>query len=91
MQIIGSLDLDGSNRKVFLKGVKYLYGLIVFGNDMYWIDWQKMFIMKVNKFSGGDVKIFRYNLFGLMDIYVVQFDLGGIVLKGLSIYNVFFF
>lgn len=87
MQIIGSSDLDGSNRKVLLKGVKHPYGLTVFGNDMYWTDWQKMSIMKANKFSGGDVKTLRYNLSGLMDIHAVQLDSGGTVLKGLSTHN----
>lgn len=78
MEIIGSSDLDGSNRKVLLKGVKHPYGLTVFGNDMYWTDWQKMSIMKANKFSGGDVKTLRYNLSGLMDIHAVQLDSGGL-------------
>lgn len=87
MQIIGSSDLDGSNRKVLLKGVKHPYGLTVFGNDMYWTDWQKMSIMKANKFSGGDVKTLRYNLSGLMDIHAVQLDSGGTVSKGLSTHN----
>lgn len=87
MQIIGCSDLDGSNRKFLLEGVKHPYGLTVFGNDMYWTDWQKMSIMKANKFSGGDVETLRYNLSGLMDIHAVQLDSGGTVSKGLSTHN----
>lgn len=87
MQIIGCSDLDGSNRKFLLEGVKHPYGLTVFGNDMYWTDWQKMSIMKANKFSGGDVETLRYNLSGLMDIHAVQLDSGGTVSKGPSTHN----
>ncbi|XP_022326935.2 low-density lipoprotein receptor-related protein 4-like isoform X2 [Crassostrea virginica] len=78
MEVIGCANLDGSNRRILVQGVKHPYGLTVFGNNMYWTDWQKMSILKADKFSGGDVKTLRYNLSGLMDIHAVQLDSGGL-------------
>ncbi|XP_062576146.1 low-density lipoprotein receptor-related protein 4-like isoform X3 [Saccostrea cucullata] len=76
MEVIGSADLNGGNRRLLVKGVKHPYGLTVFGNYIYWTDWQKNSILKADKYTGSDVVTLRYNLSGLMDIHAVQLDTG---------------
>ncbi|XP_055996988.1 low-density lipoprotein receptor-related protein 4-like isoform X3 [Ostrea edulis] len=78
LEMIGCADLDGGNRMTLVEGVKHPYGLTVFGNDIYWTDWQKMSIQRADKFTGNNMATLRYNLSGLMDIHAIQLDLKGL-------------
>lgn len=46
------------------------FGLDVFGNYVYWTDWDTSMIQSINKFTGEERTVLGTNLTGLMDVRV---------------------
>lgn len=46
------------------------FGLDVFGDYVYWTDWQSKSIQSANKNTGGERQILGTNITGLMDVRV---------------------
>ena len=56
-------EMDGTNRQVVLKDkAKHPFGLAVYGDFVYWTDWILRAVVRVNKFTFGDVTFLAKNL-----------------------------
>lgn len=51
-------------------GSEHPFGLDVFGNNIYWTDWETATIQSANKFTGEDKMILGTNITGLVDVRV---------------------
>ncbi|KAF7998627.1 hypothetical protein HCN44_011035 [Aphidius gifuensis] len=71
-KVIETSDLDGSNRKVLMKGVQHPYGLSIMGDLLYWSDWQTKSIHQVNKYTGKDARVIVNKLDGIMDVRTIN-------------------
>ncbi|CAH1786568.1 unnamed protein product [Owenia fusiformis] len=69
---IETADLNGNNRVHLLEQVDHPFGLTVFGDYVYWTDWQKRAITRCDKLTGKHSTIVQGNMDGLMDIHVVS-------------------
>eukprot|EP00916_Digyalum_oweni_P010684 GHVL01017809.1.p1 GENE.GHVL01017809.1~~GHVL01017809.1.p1 ORF type:complete len:900 (-),score=79.94 GHVL01017809.1:617-3316(-) len=70
---IGSSDLDGSNRRMVLRGHQYLghpFAITVFEDYLYWSDWPSESIRRYNKFQKGEVETIAQGLDTPMDIHI---------------------
>ena len=57
---IKSIRFDGSDTHTILKDPKSMpkpFDLVVFGNYVYWTNWQHKSIWRMNKYSGQDLKL----------------------------------
>ncbi|XP_060531905.1 low-density lipoprotein receptor-related protein 4-like [Cylas formicarius] len=72
LRIIASANFDGSARQIILEGstIPYPFGLDVFGDDMFWTDWESKTIEKADKVTGGNRTVLVRNLNDLMGITV---------------------
>ena len=53
-------DIDGSNRHTVLsQSVPHPFSITIFGDYMYWSDWNHMAIERANRFTGTDRTILR--------------------------------
>ena len=55
MDMIGSCNYDGSNRRVVLSAgpaISHPFAITVFEDWLYWSDWDHRTIMRANKFTG---------------------------------------
>ncbi|KAL3843281.1 hypothetical protein ACJMK2_021223 [Sinanodonta woodiana] len=68
---IETLDLNGKNRVTLIDHVAHPFGLTVFGDYIFWTDWQTEVIQRANKNTGKDAIVIQRFLEGLMDIEVV--------------------
>ncbi|XP_064634178.1 low-density lipoprotein receptor-related protein 4-like isoform X2 [Lineus longissimus] len=69
---IETSDLNGKNRVQLIQQVTHPFGLTVFGNYVYWTDWQTRSIQRADKSTGEDRSTIQGNMDGLMDIHVVS-------------------
>lgn len=72
------VDYDGNNGQSLLKGTKSLghpFSITMFGNNLYWTDWQTNSVSSANKYTGSDTRELQ-NLgpSRLFDIKVVHPD-----------------
>ena len=76
MDILGSIDYSGQNRKWILRNnpgmIKHPFALSLFEDIIYFTDWSPGSIRKVNKLHGGSKYIFKTFLKKPMDIQVVH-------------------
>ncbi|XP_046386301.1 vitellogenin receptor-like [Ischnura elegans] len=57
LMIIESIKLDGTDRRIILKGIlKHPYSIDVFEDSIYWSDWEGRGLQSCNKFTGKDRK-----------------------------------
>ncbi|XP_076823399.1 prolow-density lipoprotein receptor-related protein 1-like isoform X2 [Clavelina lepadiformis] len=73
---IESCDFDGRNRKVILsEGLQHVFSLAVLGKYLYWSDWRRDEVLRVNKFTGSNPEILRnYSSLNPMGIVAVFDD-----------------
>ncbi|XP_041365332.1 low-density lipoprotein receptor-related protein 4-like [Gigantopelta aegis] len=69
---IETSDLNGKNRVTLIQQVPHPFGLTVFGDHIYWSDWQTEKIERASKHTGEDRQIIQTRLEGLMDIHMVS-------------------
>lgn len=67
---IECVDLDGSNKRLVLQGLGHPFGLDVYGDFIYWTDWNSKNIKQANKSNASSVSIIRSHLSGLMEVKV---------------------
>jgi hypothetical protein len=60
LNLIGSADLDGANSRVVLYSpemLKHPFSITMFGDSMYWTDWDRNAIFQANKFTGQNASL----------------------------------
>ncbi|GFS04390.1 low-density lipoprotein receptor-related protein, partial [Elysia marginata] len=56
-------EFDGSNRVVILSQFpEHPFGMVIYGNFLYWTDWTFRAVLRVNKWDGSDLKWIRKNI-----------------------------
>uniref|UniRef100_A0A8C2MKS1 Low density lipoprotein receptor-related protein 4 n=1 Tax=Cricetulus griseus TaxID=10029 RepID=A0A8C2MKS1_CRIGR len=71
MKTIEFAGLDGSRRKVLIGSqLPHPFGLTLYGQRIYWTDWQTKSIQSADRLTGLDREILQENLENLMDIHV---------------------
>uniref|UniRef100_UPI00358F15AE low-density lipoprotein receptor-related protein 4 isoform X2 n=1 Tax=Myxine glutinosa TaxID=7769 RepID=UPI00358F15AE len=67
--------LDGTGRQVLIGSqLPHPFGLTVWGDRIYWTDWQAKSLQSADKLSGGDRTVLRNGLDNLMDVHVYQHE-----------------
>lgn len=62
-------NMDGSNRSIFLSyDVQHVCGLSLLGKYLYWSDWRRYLIERVNKDFGGDREVLLTRIPDPMDL-----------------------
>ncbi|WAR04037.1 LRP4-like protein [Mya arenaria] len=69
---IETSTLDGNHRVTLIRNVPHPFGLALFGEFVYWTDWQKQQIERANKHTGKARETIKQLYVGLMDIKVVS-------------------
>ncbi|XP_070536212.1 low-density lipoprotein receptor-related protein 4-like [Ptychodera flava] len=69
---IETSDLNGKNRVLLTNLVTHPFGLTLYGNTLYWTDWQTMDIETANKNNGKERSSIQSRMEGLMDIHMVS-------------------
>ncbi|XP_013395341.1 low-density lipoprotein receptor-related protein 4-like [Lingula anatina] len=73
---IETSDLNGENRVLLISGTQgvldHPFGITVFGEHVYWTDWQTQSIDRANKRTGKNRTVIKDNLEGLMDVLIVS-------------------
>ncbi|XP_050692314.1 low-density lipoprotein receptor-related protein 6-like [Eriocheir sinensis] len=78
MDVIESSSLDGSDRRVVLRDyLPHVFGLSLLGDHIYWTDWQRRSIERVNKLTGEGRKVIVEQLPDLMGLKAVSSKQGG--------------
>ncbi|XP_008541367.2 low-density lipoprotein receptor-related protein 4 [Equus przewalskii] len=71
MKTIEFAGLDGSKRKVLIGSqLPHPFGLTLYGERIYWTDWQTKSIQSADRLTGLDRETLQENLENLMDIHV---------------------
>lgn len=71
MKTIEYAHLDGSERKVLIESnLPHPFGLTLYGERIYWTDWQAKSIQSAEKRTGQARETLQHNLENLMDIHV---------------------
>lgn len=71
MKTIEFAGLDGSQRKVLIGSqLPHPFGLTLYGQRIYWTDWQTKSIQSADRLTGLDRETLQENLENLMDIHV---------------------
>uniref|UniRef100_A0A452S818 LDL receptor related protein 4 n=1 Tax=Ursus americanus TaxID=9643 RepID=A0A452S818_URSAM len=71
MKTIEFACLDGSKRKVLIGSqLPHPFGLTLYGERIYWTDWQTKSIQSADRLTGLDRETLQENLENLMDIHV---------------------
>ncbi|XP_029438438.1 low-density lipoprotein receptor-related protein 4 isoform X2 [Rhinatrema bivittatum] len=71
MKTIEFANLDGSDRKVLIGSqLPHPFGLTLYGDRLYWTDWQSKSIESADRRTGLERRTLRENLENLMDIHV---------------------
>ncbi|XP_065643825.1 sortilin-related receptor isoform X5 [Hydra vulgaris] len=65
---IESSDLDGRNRKVVTTDVFHPYSITIFKNYIFWDDWVKRSILKIDKKNSASPEIIIQSVFNGMDV-----------------------
>ena len=64
--------MNGTGRRVVVKGTLQVFALTLFGEYIYWSDWTKMAIVRANKYNGGNpVTLVRNLRARAMDLHVM--------------------
>ena len=70
------MNLDGSNRRVILDHkLPYVFGFTVFGDRLFWTQWERGAIESVNKTTGGDRNTIIDKIPDLLGLKAVNLDL----------------
>ncbi|XP_025087886.1 low-density lipoprotein receptor-related protein 4-like isoform X3 [Pomacea canaliculata] len=69
---IETSDLNGLHRVTLLQQVPHPFGLTLFGDFIYWTDWQTEKIERASKHDGMGRTLIQSRLEGLMDIHLVS-------------------
>ncbi|KAM9247401.1 low-density lipoprotein receptor-related protein 6 isoform 6-T6 [Leptosomus discolor] len=71
LNFIHKSNLDGSHRQAVVKGsLPHPFALTLFGDTLYWTDWNTHSILACSKYSGEDLREIHSNIFSPMDIHV---------------------
>ncbi|XP_069618965.1 low-density lipoprotein receptor-related protein 6 [Ranitomeya imitator] len=71
LSFIHKSNLDGSFRQTVVKGsLPHPFALTLFGDTIYWTDWNTRSILACNKYTGEDWREVDSNIFSPMDIHV---------------------
>ena len=72
LDYIDSCDLDGSRRTTVLRGnhVPHVFAIGLFGDDIYYTDWNLKAVLKANKFNGSDWTILRNTTHRPYDLHI---------------------
>ncbi|XP_065254712.1 low-density lipoprotein receptor-related protein 6 isoform X5 [Emys orbicularis] len=71
LNFIHKSNLDGTHRQAVVKGsLPHPFALTLFGDTLYWTDWNTHSILACNKYSGEDLREIHSNIFSPMDIHV---------------------
>ena len=66
-------DFYGNNRGTLLSEmVLHPFGITVYGNHVYWTDWESRKLEQVNKITGEDRLVLHSNLAWMMEVVVVH-------------------
>lgn len=68
---IETSTLEGNNRVTLIQNVPHPFGLTVFGDYIYWTDWQTQQIERADKHNGKHREVVKHLFVGLMDIEIV--------------------
>ena len=63
-------DLDGSRRRTLVQELPFIFGFSQLGDYVYWTDWQRRSIERVNKYTGKDRQVIIDQLPDLMGLKV---------------------
>lgn len=70
-----SCDLDGKHRKILIdKSLPHPYSVTIYGDRVYWTDWERMSIETCNKKTGHDKWIVKDKIKNLMDLQAFEPD-----------------
>ncbi|KAM9292675.1 low-density lipoprotein receptor-related protein 6 isoform 5-T5 [Morus bassanus] len=70
LNFIHRSNLDGSHRQAVVKGsLPHPFALTLFGDTLYWTDWNTHSILACSKYSGEDLREIHSNIFSPMDIH----------------------
>ncbi|XP_054255926.1 low-density lipoprotein receptor-related protein 6 isoform X5 [Indicator indicator] len=70
LNFIHKSNLDGSHRQAVVKGsLPHPFALTLFGDTLYWTDWNTHSILACSKYSGEDLREVHSNIFSPMDIH----------------------
>uniref|UniRef100_A0A8C2IBE8 Low density lipoprotein receptor-related protein 2a n=1 Tax=Cyprinus carpio TaxID=7962 RepID=A0A8C2IBE8_CYPCA len=73
LQKIERCSLTGSNREVIVSAAIYPFAMTVYGQHIYWTDWNTHSIYRANKHDGSDQRVMLQNLPSRpMDIHVLS-------------------
>uniref|UniRef100_A0A8C4XW01 LDL receptor related protein 6 n=1 Tax=Gopherus evgoodei TaxID=1825980 RepID=A0A8C4XW01_9SAUR len=71
LNFIHKSNLDGTHRQAVVKGsLPHPFALTLFGDTLYWTDWNTHSVLACNKYSGEDLREIHSNIFSPMDIHV---------------------
>lgn len=71
LKLIEYANFDGSGRKTLIgTDLPHPFGLELFGNYIYWTDWEELTIQSANKNTGEERTELGSNYTGLMDVRV---------------------
>ncbi|KAK3706540.1 hypothetical protein QZH41_013032 [Actinostola sp. cb2023] len=72
LDFIGSMSYYGENRRKIIgqPDVKHPFAITVFGNFLFFTDWTRHAVVKVDKFSGNETSVLSKGLIKPMDIHV---------------------
>lgn len=72
-QKIERCSLTGANREVIVSTAIYPFAMTVYGQHIYWTDWNTRSIYRANKHDGSDQRVMLQNLPSRpMDIHVLS-------------------
>lgn len=61
---------SGAGARVLLRGLRHPFGLDVFGDFIYWTDWDSKDVKRMRKTDNSSISVVRSNLPGVMSIKV---------------------
>lgn len=77
MDVIETSSLDGTERRVVLNDrLPHVFGLSLLGDHIYWTDWQRRSIERINKLTGGEREVIVEQLPDLMGLKAVSIHQG---------------
>nr|XP_018898096.1 PREDICTED: low-density lipoprotein receptor-related protein 4 [Bemisia tabaci] len=72
--VIEFSDLDGKNRKTFLRNIEHPYGMAVADPYLYLTDWKSETLQRVHKSTGTGLEIISNNLKTPMEMRYIEMD-----------------
>ncbi|RWS31707.1 low-density lipoprotein receptor-related protein 4-like protein [Leptotrombidium deliense] len=68
---IESTDFQGKVRKIVVKDISHPFGVTIYGQHVYWTDWQSKAIERADKETGTDKHVITENIEYLMELKMV--------------------